>query len=59
MAVADAAEPLVPDDEAAATPAAGFGAAFGRIHMVEDGKEKELSGLIGILRPPPVVAIPE
>ena len=45
---ARAAEPLVAEDAAAAAPA-GYGAAFGRIVVIEDGKEKDLSGgLFGI-----------
>jgi hypothetical protein len=42
-APARAAAPLIPEDEAAATPAAGYGRAFGRIFLVENGKERSLS----------------
>jgi hypothetical protein len=38
-----AAAPLIPMDEITATPEAGYGRAFGRIVVVEQGKERTLS----------------
>lgn len=38
-----AGEPLIPADESAAAAQAGYGRVFGRIVVIEDGKEKTLS----------------
>jgi len=38
-----AAEPLVPDDEATSTTEAGYSRVFGRIVVIEGGKERSLS----------------
>jgi hypothetical protein len=40
---ASAAEPLIPADEGTATTQAGYGRVFGRIVLIEEGKEKTFS----------------